>query len=121
MSSDTAQRDAAPEAAPPVKPIADAVLPIKLDSLRLTVPHQKASAFTSPAALSAAAAGGAAARSPARPPPSPSQRALLARKGSFSERPIDVIRMALVMQRNVLCSLVGRWARTLGACRGIVG
>lgn len=123
--ADTTQRDAAQgtaEGQPPVKPISDSSAPLKLGSLRLSLPDQndqalgtpdfksgaqdqKASAFTSSTAQHAVASD--VALSPARPPPSPMMR-LLSRKGSFTERPIDVMRMACIMQRNELCSLFAR-------------
>jgi hypothetical protein len=137
-STAAATRDAAPSKAPdaggaaaaiadgqpPVKPVADASLPLKLGNLRLSVPDQAApaascapsSAFASAsgAAAAADAAAAPAARSPAapgsgaRPPPSPMARGLLARRGSYTERPIDVVRLACITQRNELLSLFNK-------------
>lgn len=106
--SDTLQHDSEsrPADATPPKPIADTMLPIKLESLRLNVLDQKQSSFGTPAVQHAVVSD--ISRSPARPPPSPMMRGLLARRGSFTERPIDVVRLACVTQRNELISLVGR-------------
>jgi hypothetical protein len=116
-SSDTSQAGAADDLQPP--------LIKKLDSLRLRTPppvsttvdqgrhpaarepaSAPASAFTSASGQAAAAD---AARSPsARPPPSPMARGLLARRGSFTDRPIDVLRIACITQRNELVSLFAK-------------
>jgi hypothetical protein len=111
MSSDAAgpaagARDQAAGAAAALKPAEDALLGAKLaGGLRVNVPEQGqrgATAFTSSEGRAAAAAV-----SPLRVPSSPMMR-LLSRRSSYSDRPIDVIRGALVGQRNELCSLVAR-------------
>ncbi|KIY96079.1 sucrose synthase [Monoraphidium neglectum] len=123
MPTEVSERDAAPRATaageaatadtPPTKPVCDPSLPVKLDSLRISPPdqqqQQRPTIFTSSDAQRTTAAAVASQRSPARPPPlSPSMSRVLGRRGSFSERPIDVVRMALVTQRNEMCSLVAR-------------
>jgi hypothetical protein len=126
MPTEVSERDAAPRATaageaatadtPPTKPVCDPSLPVKLDSLRISPPdqqqQQRPTIFTSSDAQRTTAAAVASQRSPARPPPlSPSMSRVLGRRGSFSERPIDVVRMALVTQRNEMCSLVARCGR----------
>ncbi|GBF96697.1 sucrose synthase, partial [Raphidocelis subcapitata] len=126
--SDTRQRDAAvaaadaaSAAAAPIKPIADAGAGPKLEALRIggadQGPPRDAAAARGPGSAFAGPSGAAAAaaadgpRSPSArppPPPSPMARGLLARRGSFSERPIDVLRLACITQRNELVCLFAR-------------
>lgn len=132
MSGDTdARRDgpaangAGDGAAPPTpSPGAGTTAALTLDTLRLHIPDQRgdgkpASAEGGDSTLTPAPgvpAGADAARTASsgagtRPtvlPPSPSISRLLQRRGSFSERPIDVVRLACLTQRNELISLFTR-------------